>query len=82
MSNATIAGFLSGFLRDLSPVETVDACVAVGACNVEAADALSGLLSWDEVLNRIAGGWKKHQMQDQPLEGKWNTEHQVWILNS
>jgi sugar/nucleoside kinase (ribokinase family) len=79
--DATIAGFLSGFLRDLSPIETVDASVAVGACNVEAADALSGLLSWDEVLNRIADGWKKHQMVDLPLEGKWNREHQVWILN-
>ena len=79
--DATIAGFLSGFLRDLSPIQAVDASVAVGACNVKAADALSGLLSWNEVLNRIADGWKKHQMLDQSLQGKWNAEHQVWILN-
>lgn len=79
--DATIAGFLSGFLRDLSPIETVDASVAVGACNVEAADALSGLLSWDEVLNRIADGWEKHKILDQSLDGKWNTEHQVWDFN-
>jgi hypothetical protein len=59
----------------------VDASVAVGACNVEAADALSGLLSWDKVLIRIADGWKKHQILDQSLEGKWNAEYQVWILN-
>jgi hypothetical protein len=59
----------------------VDASVAVGACNVEAADALSGLLSWDEVMNRIADGWKKQTMLDQSLDGKWNTEHQVWVLN-
>jgi sugar/nucleoside kinase (ribokinase family) len=80
--DATIAGFLSGFLRDLSPIETVDASVAVGACNVEAADALSGLLPWDEVLNRISDGWEKHQMLNHSLEGTWNSEHQVWMLKS
>jgi sugar/nucleoside kinase (ribokinase family) len=79
--DATIAGFLSGFLRDLSPVETLDASVAVGACNVEAADAISGLLSWNEVLNRIEDGWEKHRMLDQPLKGTWNAEHQVWMIN-
>ncbi|HMN62607.1 MAG TPA: PfkB family carbohydrate kinase, partial [Anaerolinea sp.] len=39
--DATIAGFLSGLLRGLTPEEAVDVGVAVGACNVEAADALS-----------------------------------------
>ena len=80
--DATIAGFLSGFLRDLSPVETVDASVAVGAFNVEASDALSGLLSWEETINRIANGWEKHKTQNLFLEGTWNKEHQVWILKS
>ena len=34
----TIAGFLAALLRDLAPEEAVNAAVAVGACNVEAAD--------------------------------------------
>ena len=55
--DATIAGFLSGLLRGFGPRETITAAVAVGACNVEAADALSGLRSWEDTLARIAAGW-------------------------
>lgn len=55
--DTTIAGFLSGLLRGLSPEETTAAAVAVGACNVEAQDALSGLRSWEDTLARVAAGW-------------------------
>jgi sugar/nucleoside kinase (ribokinase family) len=56
--DATIAGFLSALLRGLNPREAVTAAVAVGACNVEATDALSGLISWEDTLSRIASGWE------------------------
>ena len=59
--DATIAGFLSGLLRGLSPDETVTAALAVGACNVEAHDALSGLRPWEETLGRISAGWPRLQ---------------------
>jgi sugar/nucleoside kinase (ribokinase family) len=56
--DATISGFLAALLRDL-PLETaVTLAVAVGACNVEATDALSGVLPWDETLQRVARGWE------------------------
>ncbi len=55
--DATIAGFLSGLLRGLNPIETMTMAVAVGACNVEAADALSGVRSWDETQFRLEQGW-------------------------
>jgi sugar/nucleoside kinase (ribokinase family) len=58
--DATIAGFLSALLRDLPPVEAMTMAVAVGACNVEAADALSGLRTWDETQARIAAGWPRN----------------------
>lgn len=58
--DATIAGFLSAFLRDLSPHAAAIAAVAVGACNVEAADTLSGLRSWNETMQRVAQGWPQH----------------------
>jgi sugar/nucleoside kinase (ribokinase family) len=61
--DSTIAGFLSGLLRDLSLVETATAAVAVGACNVEAADTLSGVRSWDDTLRRVASGWARHELQ-------------------
>jgi sugar/nucleoside kinase (ribokinase family) len=57
--DATIAGFLSALLRDSLPEEAMTMAVAVGACNVEAPDALSGLRSWEETTQRIAQGWRR-----------------------
>ncbi len=55
--DATIAGFLAALLRDMSPVDTMNVALAVGACNVEAPDALSGIRSWDDTLRRVKAGW-------------------------
>jgi sugar/nucleoside kinase (ribokinase family) len=60
--DASIAGFLSGLLRDLTPIQAMVAAVGVGACDVEAADATSGIRSWEETLQRIASGWPQHAM--------------------
>jgi sugar/nucleoside kinase (ribokinase family) len=60
--DATIAGFLGGLLRGMGPYEAANAAVAVGACNVEAADALSGLRSWDETMARMAAGWSHYAL--------------------
>jgi len=59
--DCTIAGFLAGLLRGLPPEQVMTAAVAVGACCCEAADATSGLRSWDEVQRRIQAGWKRRQ---------------------
>jgi sugar/nucleoside kinase (ribokinase family) len=56
--DATIAGFLSALLRDASPETAMTMAVAVGACNVEAADALSSVRSWEDTTQRIAQGWR------------------------
>ncbi len=75
--DATIAGFLSALLRGLGPEDALTAAVGVGACNVEAADALSGLRTWEETQARIAAGWRRHTMRvDAPgwseiREGMW-----------
>jgi sugar/nucleoside kinase (ribokinase family) len=57
--DATIAGFLAGLLRGLSPEDVMTMAVAVGACCCEAADATSGVCPWDEVRQRIQTGWKR-----------------------
>jgi sugar/nucleoside kinase (ribokinase family) len=57
--DATIAGFLSALLRGMDPEDAVTVAVAVGACNVEAADALSGLRSWEDTLRRVRAGWER-----------------------
>jgi len=61
--DASIAGFLAALLRGLCPEEALTSAVAVGACNVEAADALSGVRGWQETQERIADGWTRHTIE-------------------
>ncbi|MFK7696199.1 carbohydrate kinase family protein [Paenibacillus sp. HJGM_3] len=55
--DCTIAGFLAGLLQGL-PLERVAlGAVAVGACNVEQRDAVSGVPAWETVRRRMDAGW-------------------------
>jgi sugar/nucleoside kinase (ribokinase family) len=77
--DATIAGFLSALLRDLPPELAVTAAVGVGACNVEAPDALSGLRSWEDTLIRIDHGWEKHALIIDHPNWHWDEPNQLWF---
>jgi sugar/nucleoside kinase (ribokinase family) len=79
--DATVAGFLSALLRGLSPEESVIAAVAVGACNVEAPDALSGLRSWEETIRRIHSGWEQLPLSLDDSDWKWDETHHLWYRN-
>ena len=57
--DATIAGFLAALLRGLSIEESLRLAVAVGACNAEAVDALSGIRSWETTRARVAAAWEQ-----------------------
>ncbi len=61
--DATIAGFLAAYLRGKAPEDCVTLACAVGACNVEAADALSGLLTWNQTLDRMDAGWARADLE-------------------
>jgi sugar/nucleoside kinase (ribokinase family) len=76
--DAAIAGFFSGLLRGMSPKDALTAASAVGACNVEAADALSGIRSWEATLARVANGWQQHPLQLPNHDWRWDDEHQLW----
>lgn len=79
--DAAIAGFLGALLRDYSVEETLTIATAVGACNVEAADGLSGIRSWEETRQRVAAGWPKHEL---PLDAPgWSFEAAagLWQVN-
>jgi sugar/nucleoside kinase (ribokinase family) len=80
--DATVAGFLSGLLRDLSPEAAATAAVAVGACNVEAADALSGVRSWEETMSRVAGGWEQRWFSMPAADWHRDPRHQLWTRGS
>ena len=79
--DATIAGFLMGLLRGMIPEETLQAACAVGACNVEAVDALSGIRSWPETAERIAVGWPRLPIALDLAEAGWlwDGTREVWI---
>lgn len=66
--DAAIAGFITALLRHMDPEMALTAAVAVGACNVEAADATSGVRSWDETLRRLRAPWER---LDARLDAAW-----------
>ena len=55
--DATIAGFLMALIKEMTFDEALQAACAVGACSVEASDAVSGIKSWPETRERIQSGW-------------------------
>jgi sugar/nucleoside kinase (ribokinase family) len=57
--DCTIAGFLAALLEGFSLPDTMTSAVAVGAFNVESADAVSGIRPWANVQARIAAGWER-----------------------
>jgi sugar/nucleoside kinase (ribokinase family) len=77
--DSAISGFLSALLRGLPAEGTATMATAVGACNVEAADALSGIRTWDETQRRIAAGWQKHKVDVVEPGWEFDDERQVWI---
>lgn len=77
--DSTIAGFLSALLRDMSAEEAVTAAVAVGGCNVEAADTLSGVRPWNETLQRVANGWARHELDLNAPGWHFDEDHQLWV---
>ena len=77
--DATIAGFLSGLLRGLSPTETMTMAEAVGACNVEAVDALSGICSWEATHTRVQSGWPRRELRLDAPGWEWDSVHSLWV---
>jgi sugar/nucleoside kinase (ribokinase family) len=77
--DATIAGLLCSVLRDLDPGDALTAAVAVGACNVEAADTLSGIRTWEQTLSRISDGWQKRTLELSAPGWQFNEDQQLWV---
>ena len=58
--DTSIAAFLTSMLSGKSVEECVKYAAATGACCVEACDALSGLMSFEEIDDRISSGWNRN----------------------
>ena len=76
--DATLAGFLAGVLRGLPPEDCAAAACGVGGCSVEAADALSGVRSWDETRARMAAGWPRLPLEISAPNWRWDERLAVW----
>ena len=76
--DCAIAGFLTGLLGDLSPAAVLAAAAAVGACNVEQADAVSGVPAWSAVQSRVAAGWPRRPMTLAIPGWSWDEGAQAW----
>ncbi len=55
--DSAYAGLLTAILNGLSLENAVRMACAVGACNVEAADATSGICTWEATQQRLDAGW-------------------------
>ncbi|RYG41008.1 carbohydrate kinase family protein, partial [bacterium] len=56
--DATIAGFLFGWLQGWPLSECARAATATGAACCERPDATSGVPSWSDLSARLKGGWE------------------------
>ncbi len=79
--DAAIAGFLAALLRGWTLEQSLTMACAVGACNVEAADALSGIRTWDETLTRVQAGWPQLPLSLPETQWKFNPATGVWHGN-
>ncbi|MBN2391588.1 MAG: carbohydrate kinase family protein [Anaerolineae bacterium] len=77
--DCAIAGFLAGLLQRQSPEAVLTGAVAVGACNVEAADAVSGVPSWEVVQQRLADGWEQLPVTLKLPGWGWDVNQRLWI---
>lgn len=77
--DCTVAGFLAAVLRGLAPEVALTAAVAAGSSNVEAADALSGVPSWEALWARIDGGWEPIPTRIRLRGWGWDKTERLWI---
>jgi len=59
--DVTIAAFLTALLKGFSLERCLQFATAAGACCVTEHDSLSGLMSFDEMQEKIDRGWKKRE---------------------
>ncbi|UKS28133.1 carbohydrate kinase family protein [Paenibacillus sp. HWE-109] len=76
--DCTIAGFLFGLTRGFTLKESLQSAVGVGACNVEQADATSGIPKWTAIQDRMNKRWKKRATKLKLVN--WHLhDDQIWI---
>lgn len=75
--DCTVAGFLAGIVKGLTPQQAAMMAIGTGACSVEQPDASSGVQPWEQLENRIHAGWPRLVAH----EGfkMWEAHEGVWL---
>ncbi len=76
--DTTIAGFIAAILHGQAIEDAMTSAVAVGACNVEAADALGGVRPWDVTQTRIQAGWVRSPLAVDAPGWHWDAARALW----
>ena len=76
--DSTVAGFITGMLQGQDAEGAVTSAVAVGACNVEAADTTSGVRPWQETQERVRKGWARLNAHVDAPGWAWDEAAGLW----
>ena len=76
--DCTIAGFLAALAAGLAPERAMTSAVAVGACNVEKADATSGIPAWAQVQERVGRKWERRPTAVALQRWRWDEAQAIW----
>jgi len=78
--DSAIAGFLAAYLRGLSIETTLQYATAVGANNVTAPDALSGIKDWETTTQQIKDGWAHNPLELDQFPGwRLDEDYGIWL---
>lgn len=77
--DCTIAGFLAALLEGYALPDAMTSAVAVGAFNVESADATSGIRPWSQVQDRLAAGWERRPVSIELPGWAWVTKPGIYV---
>ncbi|MFO7697428.1 MAG: carbohydrate kinase family protein [Anaerolineae bacterium] len=77
--DATVGGFLFAVLHGQSPSEAINSACAVGACNCEAADAVSGIRAWADTQMRLSQAWPRIVPHLDTSDWRWDHGAGVFV---
>lgn len=77
--DSAIAGFLSAVLRGYNLEAVIKRAVGAGACSVETTDSISGILSWEQLEDRIADGWEVCSIEVPLSNWRFDETECMWI---
>jgi sugar/nucleoside kinase (ribokinase family) len=77
--DCAIAGFIAGIVRGQLPEEALTSSVAAGGANVEQADAISGVPTWDALQTRIDRGWSKLPLAVSTPGWRYDSRHELFV---